>query len=52
MKLVTPGNLKGLQTWDGYHLDQPSAERWSRAFFETAGPEIRSCLGEHGASRQ
>jgi hypothetical protein len=52
MKLVTPGNLEGLQTWDGYHLDQPSAERWSRAFFQAAGPEIRSCLGENGASRQ
>ena len=52
MKLVTPGNLEGLQTWDGYHLDRPSAERWSRAFFQAAGPEIRSCLDEHRASRQ
>jgi len=52
MKLVTPGNLEGLQTWDGYHLDEPSADRWSRAFFQAAGPEIRSCLGKHGASRQ
>jgi hypothetical protein len=52
MKLVTPGKLEGLQTWDGYHLDRPSAERWSRAFFQAAGPEIRSCLGEHGASLQ
>jgi hypothetical protein len=51
MKLVTPGNLEGLQTWDGYHLDRPSAERWSRAFFQAAGPEIRSCLDEHSASR-
>ena len=50
MKLVTPGNLEGLQTWDGYHLDQPSAERWSRAFFQAAGPEIRSCLDEQDAS--
>jgi hypothetical protein len=52
MKLVTPGNLEGLQTWDGYHLDGPSAERWSQAFFQAAGPEIRSCLDEHAASRQ
>ena len=52
MRLVTPGNLEGLQTWDGYHLDQPSAERWSRAFFQAAGPEIRSCLDEHRASRE
>jgi hypothetical protein len=47
-KLVMPGSLKGLQTYDGYHLDQPSAERWSKAFFSVAGPEIRSCLEEHG----
>ena len=43
-KLVTPGILDGLQTYDGYHLDQSSAERWSRAFFMAAGSEIRSCL--------
>ncbi len=52
MKLVTPGDLDGLQTWDGYHLDQPSAKRWTQAFFQAAGPEIRSCLDEQGASRQ
>jgi len=50
MKLVTPGNLEGLQTFDGYHLDQPSAQRWSHAFFEAAGSKIRSCLGEQGAA--
>jgi hypothetical protein len=44
VKLVTPGILESLQTKDGYHLDQPSAERWSQAFFEAAGPQIRSCL--------
>ena len=51
MKLVTPGNLEGLQNWDGYHLDQPSAQRWSQAFFQAAGPEIRSCLDGQAASR-
>ena len=40
MKLVTPPSLEGLQTFDGSHLDQPSAERWSQAFFQTAGPKI------------
>jgi hypothetical protein len=44
MKLMTPEELEGLQTFDGYHLDPPSAERWSRAFFQLAGPKIRSCL--------
>lgn len=47
-RLVTPGILEDLKTKDGYHLDQPSAERWSRAFFQAAGPEIRSCLEKHG----
>jgi hypothetical protein len=43
LDLVAP-QLDGLQTFDGYHLDQPSAEHWSTAFFETAGPRIRECL--------
>lgn len=46
--LVPP--LKGLQTFDGSHLDRPSAERWSQAFLEMAEPRIRECLGETGAS--
>lgn len=41
--LVT-SDLEGLQTFDGSHLDRPSAERWSRAFFESVGPRIRQCL--------
>jgi len=49
LKLVTPENMEGLQTYDGYHLDQPSAQRWSQAFFQIAGPEIRSCLDNRGA---
>ncbi len=48
MKLVTPGILDGLQTFDGYHLDRASAQRWSQAFFQAAGPTIRSCLKERG----
>ncbi len=34
----------GLRTFDGLHLDRPSAERWSVAFFEAAGPELQRCL--------
>ena len=49
-KLVTPDNLDGLQTSDGYHLDQQSAQRWSEAFFEVAGPEIRSCIERNRAA--
>jgi len=44
--LITPDIPAGLQTFDGSHLDQASAERWSQAFFETAGTRIRSCLTE------
>lgn len=50
-KLATPGFVEGLQTYDGYHLDQPSAERWSQAFFQVAGFEIRSCLEKQGTVR-
>ena len=50
-KLVTPEFLEGLQTSDGIHLDQPSAERWSKAFFLAAGSKIRSCLEEQGTAR-
>lgn len=50
MKLVTPPILEGLRTDDGSHLDQPSAKRWSEAFFQAAGPKIRSCLEGQQAS--
>jgi hypothetical protein len=41
--LIAP-EVPGLETFDRNHLDQPSAERWSRAFFQLASPRIRSCL--------
>jgi hypothetical protein len=44
--LITPDIPAGLQTFDGSHLDQASAERWSQAFFEAAGARIRSCFEE------
>lgn len=44
IKLVTPRIPEGLQTYDGWHLDEPSAQRWSQAFFQAAGPTIRSCI--------
>jgi hypothetical protein len=49
--LVTPENLTDLLTFDGSHLDRPSAERWSQAFFQVAGPRIQSCLEEQDAKR-
>ena len=50
LDLVPPENLEGLQTYDGFHLDQSSAQRWSDAFFQTAGPKIRSCLDSQGVT--
>jgi hypothetical protein len=49
IKLVAP-ELGGLQTADGAHLDFSSAERWSQAFFEAAGPQIRKCLDKPSRS--
>jgi hypothetical protein len=49
--LVMPGRMEGLRTFDGYHLDHASAERWSRAFFEAAGSKIKSCLAQVGTTR-
>jgi hypothetical protein len=43
--LIAP-EITGLETFDGFHLDQPSAEYWSQAFFQIAGSRIRSCLDE------
>jgi hypothetical protein len=50
LPLVAP-ELDGLNTSDGYHLDRASADRWARAFFEAAGPEIRSCVEKHGVTQ-
>jgi hypothetical protein len=44
LDLVTPELPEGLQTFDGFHLDRRSAERWSEAFYRAAGARIRSCL--------
>jgi hypothetical protein len=43
LDLIAP-NVAGLNTIDGDHLDRASAERWSAAFFEAAGPRLRECL--------
>ena len=43
LHFVSP-QLSGLTTFDGSHLDRPSAEKWSAAFIEAAGPYIQKCL--------
>jgi len=48
LALVAP-ELDGLQTFDGSHLDPPSAERWSNAFFEAANSQMRKCLSRSQA---
>ncbi len=45
--LLSP-RLEGLRTFDASHLDRPSAERWSAAFFDIAGPRLRACLSGSG----
>jgi hypothetical protein len=51
MKLVAP-EVPGevLQTGDGSHLKAASAQRWSEAFFQAAGPEIQSYLEKRRAN--
>jgi len=43
LTLIAP-QPDGLSTFDGGHLDDESAERWSAAFFKAAGPRISQCL--------
>jgi hypothetical protein len=50
VNFVAP-EISELGTDDGSHLTQPSAQRWSQAFFEAVGSKIRSCLEEQGAAR-
>jgi hypothetical protein len=45
LNLVAP-RLDGLITFDHVHLDTDSAQRWSAAFLDDAGPQIRKCLNE------
>jgi hypothetical protein len=44
MDLIVPQGLAGLETSDGFHLDHPSAERWSQAFFQAASSRINACI--------
>lgn len=44
LPLVAP-RVEGLRTFDDTHLDASSAERWSAAFLDAAGPRIGQCLG-------
>jgi hypothetical protein len=48
--LIAP-KLSELNTFDESHLDVDSAQRWSAAFLEMAGPQIRKCLSEPPALR-
>jgi hypothetical protein len=43
--LIAP-QIEGLTTFDTSHMDRASAERWSAAFLEAAGPRINQCLGK------
>jgi hypothetical protein len=41
--------LDNLTTIDASHMSHASAELWSKAFFEAAGPAIRECLDKSGS---
>lgn len=43
--LIAP-EIEGLTTFDTSHMDRASAERWSKAFLDAAGPRINECLGK------
>jgi hypothetical protein len=45
---VVAPQIEGLHTFDGSHLDEASAERWSAAFLKEAGPRIRDCVDAAG----
>ncbi len=47
--LVSP-QVAGLRTFDGSHLDPPSAELFTSAFLETAGPRLATCLRQTPAA--
>jgi hypothetical protein len=47
VSLIAP-EIETLNTFDESHLDRPSAQRWSAAFFEAAAPQIRRCLNLKG----
>jgi hypothetical protein len=47
VKLLAP-RVDNLQTFDGSHLDDASAELWSQKFFEVAAGEIERCVAESG----
>ncbi|HKQ25254.1 MAG TPA: hypothetical protein VJT81_12500 [Burkholderiales bacterium] len=47
--LLAP-EIDDLRTFDGSHLDEESAARWSAAFLREAGPRIRRCVDAARAS--
>jgi hypothetical protein len=49
LDLVAP-EVEGLTTFDESHLDRPSAERWSAAFLDAAGPRIARCVADGGGA--
>jgi hypothetical protein len=50
LTFVSP-QVQGLTTIDGSHLDAPSAERFSHAFFEEAAPYLNRCVGAGAGSQ-
>jgi hypothetical protein len=49
LTMIAP-RIDDLTMFDHSHLDRPSAERWSKAFFDAAGPRLRACLNRGAAT--
>jgi hypothetical protein len=49
LELLLP-EVDGLQTFDDTHLSVESAEHWSAAFLQIAGPRIQHCLAQNGVA--
>ena len=50
VELIAP-RVDDLATFDGSHLDIKSADRWSTAFLDAAGPILERCAGKRASTR-
>jgi hypothetical protein len=44
------GPEKGYYVYDGSHMDDDSAERWTKEFIRLLDPHINECLARRGGS--
>jgi hypothetical protein len=51
VQFIAP-RVNDLTTFDGSHLDVKSADRWSAAFLDAAGPVLEHCIGKSAKGAQ